>query len=51
VSAVHDTGGRESTERLRLALNVELIPGRPIERAAAVRPDLGRNPALAEEDE
>ena len=40
MSAVHDTGGSEDTEGVRVAGNVQLVARRAIEGAASVRSDL-----------
>jgi hypothetical protein len=51
VPTVDDAGSDEDAECVRVARDVELVPGRGVERPTPVGPDLRAEPALAEERE
>jgi hypothetical protein len=51
VTTVDDACGNEDGERVCIACNVELVPGRRVERPTPVRPDLRAEAALAQKRE
>ena len=51
VAPIDDAGCREHAQGLRVAGDVELVARRRVERPATVRPDLGADPAVAQQRE
>ncbi len=51
MTAVDDAGRREHAQGVGVALDMKLIARRRVERATAVRADLGADPAVAQERE